>query len=178
MTVISLARLQLALGALRLSEDYLTTVCPPVEKLLMRQRRLDRLQQLSDHMAMQTAPSRPPRIFVELDDESLEVLGTSSQLDQLAEDGKIGVEDARWLRSELQSTAITPWFAGLDHLNRRLATLAAVHSRLIERLLGTRNLRPDAVLVQLLVLFSTVEPGVTADALLTIATNLNPGIRS
>ena len=49
MTVISLARLQLALGALRLSEDYLTTVCPPVEKLLMRQRRLDRLQQLSDH---------------------------------------------------------------------------------------------------------------------------------
>lgn len=123
MAAISLARLRFALEHLSLTEQDLIAECPSVEKLLERQRRLDRLQPLVD---------KPQ-----------------------------------------PSTNDHGWFAGVDHLRRRLAAYGPLQSRQIEHFLRFPPLAAAAgETVRLVILFSVVEPGLAADVVLEVALRL------
>lgn len=129
MTIISLARLELALDHLALTETHLVESCPQIEMLLARQRRLDRLQPLADLDSMIETP-----------------LGSGAH----------------------QKT----WFAGKSHLEHRLFSLGAVQSRQTEQFLLTASQGHQSTVARLVVLFSTLEPGVTSEAVLRVAADL------
>lgn len=127
MSTISLSRLQLALNHLSLAEHDLVASCPAVEKLLERQRRLDRLQPLADEAQS----------------------STNNQV----------------------------WFAGVDHLRRRLSAYGALQARQVDDFLRTRATSELGNAVRLVVLFSAIEPGIAADVVLDVALNLSTGTK-
>lgn len=123
MTTISISRLRVALDQLSLTEQDLVAICPSVEKLLDRQRRLDRLQLL----AGQTEPSNGSRV----------------------------------------------WFAGVDHLRRRLSAYGPLQSRQIDHFLRAPASDAQGNCVRLVILFSAIEPGLAADVVLDVALHLS-----
>lgn len=69
-----------------------------------------------------------------------------------------------------------PSFAGIEHLRRRIVGLGDLQSRQLERLLVRTPPDLGAAVAQLILLTSAVQPGVTADALLTITQRLRAEI--
>lgn len=146
MTVISIPRLQARLLSLSLSEPDLVRLAPASASLLARQQQLDRLERLADWMEI---PSPTTAVLVLADQHE-----------------RYGADDSE----------PRPWFAGIEHLRRRIMGLGDLQSRQLERLLFRTPPDLGAALAQLILLTSAVEPGVTADALLAITQRLRAEI--
>lgn len=146
MTVISIPRLQARLLSLSLSEPDLVRLAPASASLLARQRQLDRLERLADWMEV---PSPTTAALV---------LGDQHE--------RYGADDSE----------PRPWFAGIEHLRRRIVSLGDMQSRQLEQLLLQTPDNLSGALAHLTLLTSVAEPGLTADALLATAQRLRAEI--
>jgi len=69
-----------------------------------------------------------------------------------------------------------PWFAGIEHLRRRILSLGDLQSRQLEQLLVRTPYNLGSALAQLILLSSATEPGLIAEALIAIAQRLRAEI--
>lgn len=77
------------------------------------------------------------------------------------------------LADEVQSSTNNQvWFAGVDHLRRRLSAYGPLQSRQIEHFLRAPATDAQGNCVRLVILFSAIEPGIAADVVLDVALHL------
>lgn len=182
MAPLSISRLEQTLASLGMSMAEFTTGQgadqAPLVALLQRQRRLDRWQHRAAELeAALAAEVGWPRLVIELDDHGLEFVSSASGIDKLVATGKVSPADADWLKQDLahqldrwRVAEARPW--GLRFVRGREQRLAERQSAALQRFIVSSGIDTPSVVTRLVILIVTIEPGLTADALLTIAKDL------
>jgi hypothetical protein len=180
MTSLSLARLSHTLERVGMTVERLAAMCSDPAclcTLIARQARLDDLQLLIGRVETDIGHTVGwPRLVVELDDHALEFVSSTSAIDALAAAQKVSAEDAAWLRLELREQLSRWWTAararGLVRLRRREVTVAAQRDADFTRFMTSAASSIGDVLVRLVLLTATLEPGPVSDALEELAAAL------
>jgi hypothetical protein len=150
----------------------------PLIAILERQRRLDRWRHRATELESALAAEVGwPRLVIELDDQGLEFVSSASGIDKLVAAGNVSSADADWLKQELthqldrwRVAEARPW--GLRFVRGREQRLAERQSAALQRFIISSGIDTPSVVTRLVILIVTIEPGLTADALLTIAKDL------
>jgi hypothetical protein len=182
MATLSMLRLEQALASLGKSMDEFIagqgTNQAALIAILERQRRLDRWQHRAAELeAALAAEIGWPRLVIELDDQDLEFVSMASGIDKLVAAGKVSSADADWLNQELahqldrwRVAGGRPW--GLRFVRGREQRFAERQGAALLRFIGASHNGIPSVVTRLIVLIATIEPGPTAEALLTITKDL------
>lgn len=150
------------------ADDPVTVAC-----LLKRQRELDQLQLTIDRTQTEHAKSIGcPRLGIELFNEQLVIVTTSSEVDALVSSGKLSIPDADWCKEELKKH-LARYHAhakliGLSALRRRERRLGRVQDKALREYLVAPIRDASAVVVRLHLLISTLRRGTSAAALAAI----------
>lgn len=182
MATLSMLRLEQALALLGMSmPEFIAGQGDnqaPLVAILERQRRLDRWQHRAAELEGALAAEVGwPRLVIELDDQDLKFVSTASGIDKLVAAGKVSLADADWLKQELahqldrwRVAEGRPW--GLRFVRGREQRLAERQSAALLRFTGSSGNDVSSVVTRLIILIATIEPGPSANALLTIIRDL------